>query len=154
MRNHRAPYDSRCCEHARCFTPFLIASKSTLAPQGHSPGSNSHVVEVWKHVEEGKSVVCRKSLVCSHTQALYWNAKEAKLQSRLRSSAWLRKAPASGSQCGFWDVLRVLSWLWFHVGIRDVPLSCSGEGGSPFADWAVFAPWSQLLRWSCEDLVI
>lgn len=102
------------------------------------------VVEVWKHKEEGTNMVCRKNLVCSHTQSLYWNAKEAKPQSRTGRSALLRKAPNSGSQCGFWDVPGVLSWMWFHVGIRDVPLSCRGKGGSAFADWAVSAPWSQM----------
>lgn len=35
--------------------------------------------------------------------------------------------------------------MWFHVGMRGVPLSCSGKGGSALADWAVFTLVSDVM---------
>lgn len=129
LENHRAPCDSSCCEHAHCFTSFLIASKSTLAPRGRSPGSSTTVVEVWKHREGGKSVVCRKSLVCSPSIGVQ------KRQSHRAGTGvlpgWEKHQPLLHSEdfgmcqgcfhgCGF--ILGLRMSLWAAVGRVDLPL--------------------------------
>lgn len=85
-------------------------------------------------------MLCGKSLVCSHSQSLYWNAKEVKPQSGMGSSTLAEKGTSlwftvwilACSGAAFMDV--VPCWGYRCPSELDLP----GKGGSAFADWAVF----------------
>lgn len=98
-------------------------------------------MEVWRH-RRREELLCRKSLVCSHSQSLHWSAEEAKPQSRTGSSAWLRKAPASVHRVGLGSSGGALMGV-VYVGIRDVPLSAMGRVDLPLLP-GLAAPWSQM----------